>query len=82
LDDLPHNPGYKLAGFYTHATLSRDAQLKPGAADYLERWAAKGLKTLEKACQEKGIRYLGLYNCMSAPSLGIEAFIRRTIIPP
>jgi flavodoxin I len=82
LDALPRNPRYKLAGFYTHATLPRDAQLIPGAAEYFERWAAKGPRTLERACQEKGIRYLGLYNCMGAPSPGIEDFIRRTIIPP
>ena len=82
LEALPRNPGYKLAGFYTHATLPRNAQWIPGAADYFERWAAKGLRTLERACQEKGIRYLGIYNCMGAPSPGIENFIRRTIIPP
>ena len=82
LEALPQNPGYKLAGFYTHATLPREDQWIPGAADYFDRWAAKGPRTLEKTCQEKGIRYLGLYNCMGAPSPGIEAFIRRTIIPP
>jgi hypothetical protein len=81
LEALPHNPGYSLAGFYTHATLPRDAQWITGAADY-EKWAAKGPRTLERTCQDKGIHYLGLYNCMGAPSPGIEAFIRRTIIPP
>ncbi len=33
-------------------------------------------------CQKRGIHHLGLDNCLGAPSPGIEAFIRRTIIPP
>lgn len=38
-------------------------------------------RSMERACEEKEIEYQGLFNCMGAPSPGIEDFIRRTIIP-
>ncbi len=78
---LPTNPRYRIAGFYTHATLSKDAQWLPGAAEYFEKWAAKGFMTLERACQEKEIHYLGCFNCMGTPNPDIENFIKRNIIP-
>jgi flavodoxin len=78
LADLAKAPGFKLAGFVTHATGMPD-QGERWQALY-ERWAGACLPTFQRACAGKQIAFLGFFHCQGAPSPPIEAFIRDTII--
>jgi hypothetical protein len=69
-----------MAGFYTHLAYTRDDQRFKRAEEIFDKWAAKGLRTFERVSREKGIEYMGHFNCMGAPNPGIEAFIKNTII--
>lgn len=78
LEALPMNPGFKLAGFSTHAVYLPDGSAHKD--QLYTRWAGKCLPSLEAACQEKGIQFLGYFSCQGVASKPIEGFIHREII--
>jgi flavodoxin len=78
LEQIPASPGFKLAGFVTHASYTPEGGDREGKLH--ERWAAKCAFSFGKACQKKGIDLLGYYGCMGAPSPPIEQFIHNTIV--
>ena len=78
LEDLPQNPGFKLAGFFTHATFTPDQTSR--REELFKQWAGRCGPTFERVCHEKEIAFLGYFHCMGAPSKPIEVFIRREII--
>jgi flavodoxin len=70
--------GAKAAGFITHATWM--ASDDPVRKEMHEKWAGRCPKTFETAAAEKGWSLVGYFNCMGAPSPGIEEFVHNTII--
>ena len=78
LAELPRNPAFKLAGFFTHATYM------PGDSErnttLFEKWAGKCGPSFETISQEKDIQFLGYFHCMGVPSKPIEWFIHQEII--
>jgi len=77
LNGLPDSPKFKLAGFYTHATLMTDDD---GQGGLFTKWAGKCLKSFEQPCKSKQIPFLGTFHCQGIPNPGIEQFIRQEII--
>ena len=77
LNDLPTPPKFKLAGFYTHATLMTDDD---GQGGLFSKWAGMCLTTFEQTCESKQISFLGLFHCQGIPNPGIEQFIKQEII--
>lgn len=78
LEALPLNPGFKLAGFSTHAVYVPDGSAHK--EELYERWAGKCLPSFEDTCREKGIPFLGYFHCQGVASKPIEGFIHREII--
>lgn len=72
------SPAFRLAGFVTHSTLLPEGGER--AAELHERWAGKCSRTYHQVCEEKKVEFLGYFGCMGAPSPGIAAFIRNTIM--
>jgi flavodoxin len=58
LDEFPRSPRFKLAGFFTCAA----------TLDTIDKYAGKCMISFEKACKEKGVDFLGCYNCQGNPS--------------
>ena len=77
LNDLPASPKFKLAGFYTHATLITDDE---GQRGLFTKWAGRCLMTFEETSKSKQIPFLGSFHCQGIPNPGIEQFIRQEII--
>ena len=80
LEEMPSKPGFKLAGFFTHATLKQEDDTFPAVVGMFERWTSKAVDSFKLACAEKGVGYLGYFNCMGAPSPGIMELIRDKVI--
>ncbi|MBN1248907.1 MAG: hypothetical protein JXC32_14695 [Anaerolineae bacterium] len=78
LDEIGFAPGFKLAGFVTHATRMPDEDAL--ARELYETWAGNCIRTLQRICQEKQIAFLGYFHCQGAPSPPIEAFIHNAIL--
>ncbi|MFX1509274.1 MAG: flavodoxin family protein [Promethearchaeota archaeon] len=78
LEKLPHNPRFKLAGFFTHATYTPEDTARRKAL--FENWAGRCVPTFERTCQQKEIDFLGYFHCMGAASGPIEVFIHKEII--
>jgi len=78
LAKLPEKAGLRLAGFVTHSTWEPSDNAYRQSIH--ERWAGLCQPTFEKACANKGIDFLGFFNCMGVPNQQIEAFIHNTII--
>ncbi len=78
LKAAPKSPGFKLAGFFTHATYAPDEY--EGGEEIYQRWAGKCIASFETPCQEKQIEFQGYFHCMGAPSPPIEEFIRTKVI--
>jgi len=77
LAKLPESPAFKLAGFVTHSVWgSHDSSHLP----LYNQWAGRCQPTLETACSDRGIDFLGFFSCMGAPAPRIEVFIRNTVI--
>ena len=55
LESIPENPPFSMAGFYTHATYTRDDKRFKRAEEVFDKWAARGLRTFERISREKGI---------------------------
>ena len=77
LKALPKSPKFKLAGFFTHSTLTPE-QNEHGQALF-DEWASKCIDSFESVSEEKRIDFRGYYHCQGAPSLPIQAFIRSEI---
>lgn len=78
MDGIPSSPTYKIAGFVTHAT-----KLNQGGArneELYERWAGKCEGSFIKACQDKGIEFLGYFHCQGKPTPEIAQFIHQVIV--
>ena len=78
LEQIPPASGFKLAGFATHATYA------PGGSDAEQEayttWASRCPHAFQRACEERGIDFLGYWSCQGAPSPPIEQFIRNSIV--
>ena len=78
LENLPQPPKFRLAGFFTHATVMPEGSERD--QELFDTWAGKCILSFEKACQEKQIDFKGYYHCQGAPTPIIEEFIHREII--
>ncbi|MGY5859200.1 MAG: flavodoxin family protein [Candidatus Thorarchaeota archaeon] len=78
LEKLPDSPSFKLAGFFTHATYTRD--MGGRGEELYDKWAGLCSPTFENACKDKNIEFLGCFNCMGKASPPIEGFIKQEII--
>ncbi len=78
LERLPDSPGFKLVGFFTHATYM------PGGddrwKDLYDQWAGLCRPSFEKACKDKNIEFLGHFHCQGRASASIENFIHQEIV--
>jgi flavodoxin len=78
LERIPPSPGFKLAGFVTHASYT------PEGGDRQQRvhetWASRCALSFRKASQAKGFEFLGYFGCQGAPSPPIEQFIHTHIV--
>lgn len=79
LDALPKSPKFKLAGFFTHATLSPEDRFR-GAREQFDRWASRCIVSFEKVSKEKQIDFKGYYHCKGVPSPPIKEFIKNEIL--
>lgn len=80
LSRIPANySALKLAGFVTHSTTMPEGD--DWKKEMHERWAGKCPSSFERACADKGIKFLGYFSCQGAPSPELETFIRESIIP-
>jgi len=79
LDDLPRSPKFKLAGFFTHATLSPEDKFNR-AREQFDRWASRCIVSFEKISKEKQIDFKGYYHCKGVPSPPIKEFIKNEIL--
>ncbi|MFW9805132.1 MAG: flavodoxin family protein [Candidatus Thorarchaeota archaeon] len=78
LEKLPSSSSFKLAGFFTHATYTRDEDGRGGSL--YEQWAGMCLPSFVSACKDKNIEFIGCFNCMGKACAPIEGFIRQEII--
>jgi flavodoxin len=78
LERLPESPSFKFAGFFTHATYTRETDRHGG--ELYDRWAGLCYPTFENACRAKNIDFLGCFNCQGKASPPIEGFIKQEII--
>ncbi|MFX1369597.1 MAG: flavodoxin family protein [Promethearchaeota archaeon] len=78
LERLPESPGFKLVGFFTHATYmpAGDERWK----DLYDHWAGLCLPSFEKGCKDKNIEFLGHFHCQGRASEPIENFIHQEIV--
>jgi flavodoxin len=65
LEDLPSSPGFALAGLVTHAS---DV--------YSRENYEKGLESLASTAGEKGIRYLGCFDCQGRLATAIQPMVQ------
>ena len=79
LETLPESPRFKLAGFFTHATLSPEDKFNR-AREQFDRWASRCIVSFEKVSKEKQIDFKGYYHCKGVPSPPIEEFIKKEIL--
>ena len=78
LDELPSNPDFELAGFYTHSTFLKDG------TEYIdkmfERWAGRCDIEFQNICSSKNIELKGIFHCQGSATPAIEEFIHKNII--
>ena len=65
MSKLPSSPKYKLAGFFTHM-----------APIWEEEVQSSVRAAFENVVKEKGIEYLGIYNCMGKPDLNVAKMVK------
>ncbi len=75
---LPPAPGFKLAGFVTHASYTPEGGDREQQVH--ETWASRCALSLRQASREKGFEFLGYFGCQGAPSPPIEQFIHTHIV--
>ncbi len=78
LNLLPNSPRFKLAGFFTHSTFTRESG--GSASAYFNEWASRCIVSFEEVAKEKHIDFVGYFNCQGAPSPSIQEFIHNEII--
>jgi hypothetical protein len=52
----------------------------PRSEELFDKWAAKSIKTFKHIADSKGIDFIGIFNCVGAPSPEIQVFIKNEII--
>jgi flavodoxin len=75
---IPAAPGFKLAGFVTHASYTPEGGEREKQVH--ETWASRCALSFRRASQEKGVEFLGYFGCQGAPSPPIEQFIHTHIV--
>jgi flavodoxin len=78
LEKIPVSPGFKLAGFATHASYTMDGGTRE--QEVHEKWASGCSLSFRQASEAVGIDFLGYYGCQGAPSPPIEQFIHSAIV--
>lgn len=78
LEQVPSSFTFKLAAFVTHASYTPEGGRREQQIH--ETWASRCALSFSRACQEKGIDFLGYFGCQGAPSPPIEHFIHSTIV--
>lgn len=78
LNNIPPNPKFKLAGFFTHACLPPEGSEEDKLL--FQRWVGKCVPTFEKITDEKKIDFQGYFRCVGAATKMVEMFIHRKII--
>lgn len=78
LDRVLPSTGTRLAGFVTHATVTREGDEEQ--REMHDRWASRCLVSLEEFARSKQVELLGYFGCQGAPSPPIETFIHNTIV--
>jgi len=78
LNNIPPNPKFKLAGFFTHSSLPPEGSEEDKLL--FQMWVGRCAPTFEKIAAEKKIDFQGYFRCMGAASKAIEIFIHLKII--
>jgi flavodoxin len=78
LKQVPTSPGFKLAGFVTHASYTPEGGERERQIH--ETWASRCALSFRAASRERGFDFLGYFGCQGAPSPPIEQFIHNTIV--
>ena len=73
MDKFPENPGFRLAGFITHAAPTLE---EVGAEEVYERWVGKSEGSYVTFCNEKGIDFVGFFNCQGVATQEVKDFIK------
>ena len=76
MDKIPENPGFRLAGFITHAAPTVE---EIGAEEVFERWAGKSEGSYVAFCNEKGIELSGFFNCQGVATQEVKNFIKQHV---
>jgi flavodoxin len=62
---LPEGPGFKLAGFVTHASFA-----------YEKQGFEAGVQSFEEICKQKNISYLGCFDCQGRLSPQLQPMVK------
>jgi flavodoxin len=73
---FPEDPGFRLAGFVTHAAPRAE---DIGSEEVFDRWVGKAESSFEAICHEKGIGFIGFFNCQGVATPDIKTFIREHV---
>ncbi|MHA1212161.1 MAG: flavodoxin family protein, partial [Candidatus Heimdallarchaeota archaeon] len=73
LEKIPNNPGYALAGFFTHASYPKG--INDQYDIMYEKWVSLCDKTFNEIKENKQIDFKGYFSCMGIPTPPIEQFI-------
>jgi flavodoxin len=77
MERLPGKPGYKIAGFITHAAPT--AEEDGSSPEIFGRWAGKARGSFETLCLAKQIDLVGFFNCQGVATPEIKDFIKNHV---
>ncbi|MHA1440840.1 MAG: flavodoxin family protein [Candidatus Heimdallarchaeota archaeon] len=80
LEKIPAKSKFKLAGFITHSSYSREKDDGKYEAMF-DKWVGLSEKSFEKISTDKELDFRGFFRCMGAATEPIEGFINNEIIP-